>query len=76
MSSWSSAQQSHTRRRQRDRHVMFVVQYRDGSRGFARVPPEVALYGAGSLVVLRHAAEEQRRGVLQAGAIERLIQVR
>ena len=76
MSSWSSAQQSHTRRRQRDRHVMFVVQYRDGSRGFVRVPPEVALYGAGSPVVLRHAAEEQRRGVLQAGAIERLIQVR
>ena len=76
MSSWSSPQQSHTGRRQRDRHVMFVVHYRDGSRSFVRVPPEVALYGAGSPVVLCHAAEEQRRGMLQAGAIERLIQVR
>ena len=55
----------HARRRMRDEQVMFVVQYQDGSRAFVRVPPKLAMYGAGSPVVLR-----------QAGAIARLVQVR
>ena len=61
--------------RRPDKHVLFVVQYRDGSRSFLRIPPSVAAFGAGP-AALRYAAEEQSSGRLQPGTIERLIRVR
>ena len=76
MSSWSERRgQVKPPPRRPDRHVMFVVLYRDGSRSFVRIPPSIAAFGAGP-VAMRFAADEQRRGRLQPGTIERLARVR
>jgi len=59
--------------RRPSKHVMFVVTFRDGSRDFLRIPPNVA--AVGGLAVDRFVAEEQREGRFRAGQIERLIRV-
>jgi hypothetical protein len=60
--------------RRPDRHVMFVVTFRDGTRDFLRVPPEVA--AVGGIAAIRFAAGEQRDGRFRSGEIDRLIRVR
>ena len=64
-----------TKYRRPDKHVMFVVSFQDGSRGFVRIPPELAQFGAGSSAMLEYAAEQQRQGRLQPGKIAKLIRV-
>ena len=59
-------------KRRPDKQVLFVVQYRDGSRSFMRVPPRLAMFGV-SPPVLQLARERQSRGELPAGDIATLV---
>ncbi len=62
------------RARRPDRQVLFVVQYRDGSRAFVRVPPNLAIFGA-SPQVLRLTKERQAKGEIPPGEIAGLVRV-
>jgi hypothetical protein len=75
MSSWST--QAKVARRRRDAHVLFVVTYKDGSRGFVRIPPDLAgLGGTSSPSIMHFVDEEQKAGRLGAGSVTNLIRVR
>jgi hypothetical protein len=67
--------QGKPRPRRADKQSLFVVNYRDGTKGFVRVPPQLATFGA-SPPVMRLAHERQAKGELPNGEIVRLVRVR
>jgi hypothetical protein len=62
------------RRRTVDRHVMFVVRYRDGAHAYMRIEPSAVQFG--SQLVPTIALERQRKGELPNGEIVEIVRAR